>query len=167
VNVTFVFLSNVATPIQDEDCLFSRLLDSISSNVKRPFKNQYSAVLVVADPDMMTKHFARPLRESDGSNSRVLNGFADRYFPAALARLGGWQNRAVIAPFSVGKIATGRDVETGKFFDFIEEPSFEDVEMIWEWIYHRWTGYDLRPQDSLAMRASHVQQWLRKIGSQG
>jgi hypothetical protein len=63
----------------------------------------------------------------------------------------------------VGRIVEGKNAE-GKPIPIIAEPSFEDAKLIYDWLYHRFTGKRIGVEDGFMPK---VREWLRKLAELG
>ncbi len=139
IHLAFFFICQ-GNDIEQDDNLFGRFLDYLAHHTDRPYAENCSAALVLADPLACQRHLAKRLNEPKLRNRPLdIEKFVDEFTPECASRLAGWENRATIATFSVGQVETMALANAEKK-PRISKPSFEDAEMIYNWLYRRFTG---------------------------
>jgi hypothetical protein len=142
----------------DDDFLFSQFLEYLDRRVSPQFKDRCNAVLVLANPDKCAHRLADALEREYNFEKLDVEGFVRFFTPQTYRKLKQWGRRAAIAPFSVGDISE-EEVEEGGRTEMIKRiirPSFNDVGLIYDWLYRRFTKYKPRGK-TLRQRAA---KWL-------
>ena len=156
IKICFLFVCQ-GQDWKSDDFLFSEFLSYLSVNLNRNFKDNCSAVLILADPESCQRRLARALNIPEDGRALDVDGFIRHFTPLTVNQLAGWKNRYTIATFSVGRLKE-RTVD-GKTVRFIAEPAFEDTRVIFNWIYEQFTGRGTGPGT-----IGKILDWLKSLG---
>lgn len=163
VNIAFLFVCQ-GQDLKGDDLLFSQFLEYVKNGVGRDFQSHCSAALIIADPETCQRRLAHRLKRPEIEDEQLdIDTFIRQFLPSSAARLARWKHRATIATFSVGTIVEGKNAE-GKPVPLIADPSFEDAKLIYDWLYHRFTGKRIGVEEGFIPK---IREWLRKLAELG
>ena len=161
-SIAFVFVAR-GDSIDKDDDLFYEFMEYLYVNIDQAYREKCSALLVLADPDHCKRILADQLGKSPDSRRLDVRGFVERFTPKIASQLehDKWGKRAAIVPFSVGEFGIYK-YDDGEERPTIVKPSFDDVRVIFDWLYEQFTHRrPIDPSDTLLGRTFR---WLKSFG---
>lgn len=148
----FLFVC-IGYEIEEDDLLFTSFLDYLYDKFGERYMRDSHIGIVISDPQSAIELLKLRRQESGQSGKLDKYAFIEEFLPTTTARLKGWNNDFGLAQFDVGGIALDDDE-----IPYIEEPSFVDARLLFNWIYKCFMNVDPEPGETIGTRISR---WLQ------